>query len=117
MIKKNLTKNFFKKKITIGVVGLGYVGLPLAILFAKKGFKVFGFDTDVVKIKILNSKKSYIERIAVSDITLLLKKGEVSSVFQNIKQVTPLSLCHQNVIALVDRLPRDHENFTGLQRQ
>ena len=93
MKKKNLTKNFFNKKISIGVIGLGYVGLPLAILFAKKGFKVFGFDTDIVKIKILNSKKSYIERIIDMDIAFLLKKGEVSSVFQNIRNCDVIVIC------------------------
>ena len=42
----NLIKN---KKATVGVIGMGYVGLPLAILFAKKGFKVQGFDIDKKK--------------------------------------------------------------------
>ena len=93
MKKKNLTKNFFDKKISIGVIGLGYVGLPLAILFAKKGYKVFGFDTDARKIKILNSKKSYIERIKDSDIAILSKKGEVSSVFQNIRNCDVILIC------------------------
>lgn len=93
MKKKNLTKNFFGKKISIGVIGLGYVGLPLAILFAKKGFKVFGFDADVEKIKKLNSKKSYIERIIDSDVAFLLKKGEVSSVFQNIRNCDVIVIC------------------------
>jgi UDP-N-acetyl-D-glucosamine dehydrogenase len=93
MINKDLTKKFSNKKITIGVIGLGYVGLPLAILFAKKKYKVFGFDTDAEKIKILNSKKSYIERITDSDVSLLLKKGEVSSVFQNIKKCDVVVVC------------------------
>ena len=44
MINK-LGKLIKNKKINVGVIGLGYVGLPLAILFAKKGCKVFGFDT------------------------------------------------------------------------
>ena len=93
MIDKNLIKKFLNKKVTIGVIGLGYVGLPLAILFAKKGYKVFGFDTDVVKINILNSKKSYIERITAFNVSLLLKKGEVSSVFQNIKNCDVVIVC------------------------
>ena len=93
MKKKFLTKKIFDKKIKIGVIGLGYVGLPLAILFAKKGYKVFGFDTDVRKIKILNSKKSYIERIKDSDIAIFLKKGEVSGVFQNIKNCDVILIC------------------------
>ena len=54
MISKKIIKDFSNRKTKIGVIGLGYVGLPLAILFAKKGFKVFGFDTDVKKIKLLN---------------------------------------------------------------
>ena len=45
------------KKCKIGVIGLGYVGLPLSVLIAKK-FKVYGYDQDINKIKTLNSKKS-----------------------------------------------------------
>ena len=93
MTIKELIKSIDSKKINIGVIGLGYVGLPLAILFAKKGFKVFGFDTDVEKIKILNSKKSYIERIAASDVGLLLKKGEVNNNFDNIKNCDVIVIC------------------------
>ena len=93
MTIKELIKSIDSKKINIGVIGLGYVGLPLAILFAKKGFKVFGFDTDVEKIKILNSKKSYIERIAASDVSLLLKKGEVNNNFDNIKNCDVIVIC------------------------
>ena len=47
----NLNSLISKKKISIGVIGLGYVGLPLSILFANKGFKIFGFDIDKKKIK------------------------------------------------------------------
>ena len=45
------------KKIKIGIVGLGYVGLPLAKGFLDKKIKVYGFDTDKKKIKLLKSKK------------------------------------------------------------
>ena len=50
----NLISN---KKATIGIIGLGYVGLPLAILFANKGFKTFGFDANFKKIKFLQFQK------------------------------------------------------------
>lgn len=50
-------------KSVISIIGLGYVGLPLAHAFSKKGFKVFGIDKDKFKIKCLNSHRSYIERI------------------------------------------------------
>ncbi len=48
------------KSVVIGVIGLGYVGLPLAVTFAEAGFKVLGFDKDVDKVTKVNSGKSYI---------------------------------------------------------
>jgi UDP-N-acetyl-D-glucosamine dehydrogenase len=60
----------FKEKIntnkfTVGIIGMGYVGLPLALEFASKGIKVIGFDSDPVKVKSLNKvKKSYIKHIS-----------------------------------------------------
>jgi UDP-N-acetyl-D-glucosamine dehydrogenase len=59
---------------SITVIGLGYVGLPLALNLAKAGFDVTGFDLDSTKIQLLNSRKSYI-----SDIAAL----EISKVFEN----------------------------------
>jgi UDP-N-acetyl-D-glucosamine dehydrogenase len=52
-------------KFTVGIIGMGYVGLPLALEFASKGIKVIGFDLDPVKVKSLNKdKKSYIKHIS-----------------------------------------------------
>ena len=51
------------KTANIGIIGLGYVGLPLGLEFAHKGFSVTGFDIDERKIPILNSGKSYIKHI------------------------------------------------------
>ncbi len=64
-------KKIQKKNLKIGIIGLGYVGLPRAIQFCSKNFKVFGFDTDQKKIDILRKGKSYI--INVKD--HLIKKG------------------------------------------
>ena len=50
----SLKKKFEKKEATIGVVGLGYVGLPLAVMFAEAGFKVYGVDISVQIIESLN---------------------------------------------------------------
>ncbi|HSR16515.1 MAG TPA: NAD(P)-binding domain-containing protein, partial [Ignavibacteriaceae bacterium] len=47
----------------VGIIGLGYVGLPLALEFAKKGFEVIGFDVDERKIPLLLKGKSYIKHI------------------------------------------------------
>ena len=93
MVSKKIIKDFSNRKTKIGVIGLGYVGLPLAALFAKKGFKVFGFDTDAEKIKLLNSKKSPIERIPDSITRLLLKKGEISNNFKNITNCNVVVIC------------------------
>jgi len=52
-------------KFTVGIIGMGYVGLPLALEFAAKGIKVIGFDLDPLKVKSINKdKKSYIKHIA-----------------------------------------------------
>ena len=45
-----LEKKFDNHNANIGIIGLGYVGLPLAITFVKNGFKVYGFDTDKIKV-------------------------------------------------------------------
>ena len=52
----------------IGIYGLGYVGLPLALRFAEMGIRVTGFDIDPHKVDTLNSGNSYIERITAADI-------------------------------------------------
>src|SRR5438046_86185 len=60
------------KQARIGIIGLGYVGLPLAIQFASKGFQVIGFDVDDHKIELLKQKKSYIKHIPADGIGSLL---------------------------------------------
>ena len=52
----------------IGIIGLGYVGLPLALLFNEAGFPVTGFDIDSEKVKALNNGRSYIYRIPQTEI-------------------------------------------------
>jgi UDP-N-acetyl-D-glucosamine dehydrogenase len=52
------------KKSLVGIVGLGYVGLPLALRFSEAGFPVIGFDIDMTKIELLSGGKSYIKHIA-----------------------------------------------------
>lgn len=61
--KTNLIKNIQKKKVKIGVIGLGYVGLPLVCLFLENKYKVIGFDNDNKKIRNLENKKSYIKHL------------------------------------------------------
>ena len=58
-----LLKKINSKTAKVGIIGLGYVGLPLALEFSLKGFKTIGFDIDAKKIPLLNSGKSYIKHI------------------------------------------------------
>jgi len=58
------------REANVGIIGLGYVGLPLVIEFCKAGFPVTGFDVDTVKVKMLQQGKSYIKHIDISSITV-----------------------------------------------
>jgi UDP-N-acetyl-D-glucosamine dehydrogenase len=89
----SLKKKIQSKKITIGVVGLGYVGIPLAILFAKKNFKVFGFDINKDKIQKLKTKKSYLKNISNKDIETIFKKGDCFSDFEKIRECDIIVIC------------------------
>ena len=52
-----------KRELRVGIIGLGYVGLPLVLLFSQEGFRVTGFDIDAAKVDRLNAGESYIHRI------------------------------------------------------
>ncbi len=91
--KKKIRDKILNKKLVIGVIGLGYVGLPLSILFAKKKFKILGFDTNKEKIRLLNSGRSYIDRITNKDIKILNRKGEFFNNFKNINKCNVLIIC------------------------
>lgn len=88
---KNKIKN---KSFIISIVGLGYVGLPLAFEFAKKGFSVIGIDNDQNKINKLNENKSYIERLTDENIKKLNKlKFKTASNFEEICNTDMIILC------------------------
>lgn len=61
------------KRVAIGIIGLGYVGLPLAIEIAKNGYKVLGIDIDIDKINYLNEGISYIDGVTNEDLKYLIK--------------------------------------------
>jgi UDP-N-acetyl-D-glucosamine dehydrogenase len=64
------------KQALVGIIGLGYVGLPLVLRFCEMGFKVLGFDTDVNKVELLNRGESYIKHIRSSRLAALLEPRE-----------------------------------------
>jgi UDP-N-acetyl-D-glucosamine dehydrogenase len=60
---------------TVGVIGLGYVGLPLVLLFAENGFQVIGFDVDQKKVDALDRGESYIRHIGSDRVASVFKSG------------------------------------------
>jgi len=62
-----LREKIKQKKAKIGIIGLGYVGLPLAVEFARRGFSVHGVDLDISKIKLIQQKKNYIKDVVNKD--------------------------------------------------
>jgi len=87
--KKQLLNKIENKQHIIGIIGLGYVGLPLALEFVHKGIKTIGFDIDETKIPVLNSGKSYIKHIASERITEAVNSGlfEATSSFERLPEV------------------------------
>ena len=90
----DLKSKIKRHKSTIAIIGLGYVGLPLAIRFSEEGFKVVGLDVDEEKVKLLNSGKSYIEHIKEDDISAMSNNGFTATTdFSEITNVDVIILC------------------------
>lgn len=83
------------KTAKIGILGLGYVGLPLACLFAEKDFVVTGFDVDPAKIRQLTAGKSYIRHIGAKRVAPLVRSGKftASDDFRRLAQMDVLIIC------------------------
>ena len=70
-----LKQKILDRTVTLGVVGLGYVGLPLAVEKAKAGFKVIGFDVQSQKVDMVNAGHNYIGDVVDSDLEMIVKEG------------------------------------------
>lgn len=92
---KELLKKITNKSAVIGIIGLGYVGLPLALEYALKGFKTIGFDIDDKKIPILNSGKSYIKHISTEKIKLAVNSNKffATSDFSRLPETDAIIIC------------------------
>ncbi len=93
-MKNALISKIKDKTLNVGIIGLGYVGLPLSIRFASENIKVLGFDIDQEKTEMLNNGKSYIKHINDFDIKNANNNGfEATHIFSKISEVDVIILC------------------------
>ena len=94
-MNNKLLKKIEEKSIIAGVVGLGYVGLPLAVEKAKAGFKTIGFDVQSSKVDMVNAGHNYIGDVVDSDLQKLARSGMISATtdFSFIKDVDFIAIC------------------------
>lgn len=94
-IKEKLLKKIESKEISVGVVGLGYVGLPLAVEKAKAGFKTIGFDVMKTKVDMVNQGHNYIGDVVDDDLSRLVEEGMLSATedFSFVEEMDFIAIC------------------------
>lgn len=94
-MKKELLEKIKNKEITVGVVGLGYVGLPLAVEKAKAGFKTIGFDVQKAKVDMVNEGHNYIGDVVDSDLKKIVEEGMLTATtdFSFVRDVDFIAIC------------------------
>lgn len=89
----SLTNRIAAKSARVGVIGLGYVGLPLAVTTAKAGFPVTGFDVDSSKMVRLNAGESYIEAVASDDLKAVADRFSWTTDFSGLADCDVIIIC------------------------
>lgn len=94
-MKKKILKKIADRTIIAGVVGLGYVGLPLAVEKAKAGFETIGFDIQSTKVELVNAGHNYVGDVVDSDLAELVKNGKLKATtdFSFVKDVDFIAIC------------------------
>lgn len=94
-MKQQILEKIQNKEMVVGVVGLGYVGLPLAVEKAKAGFKTIGFDVQEKKVKMVNEGHNYIGDVVNEDLETIVKSGMLSATsdYSFIKNVNFVAIC------------------------
>ncbi len=93
--QKLLEKRIVQHKAKIGIIGLGYVGLPLAMEFSKAGFDVTGIEIDKDKVGMINRGKCYIQDVQQSELEELVKNNRLKATidFSVLKEMDAVSIC------------------------
>ncbi len=94
-LKNSLLQKILDRKAVVGVIGLGYVGLPLVIRFAEERFSVLGFDVDQNKVDDLNSGRSYIKHIPSSQVEEMRASGRFDATvdFSRLAEADCILIC------------------------
>jgi UDP-N-acetyl-D-glucosamine dehydrogenase len=106
---KKLGEMIDGKRALVGVIGMGYVGLPLALEFCRSGFRVLGFDTDRKKVDALNKGKSYIGHIPSARVQSLARGGMFSAAYDFSRLAEP------DCITICVPTPLNHQKEPDLQ--
>jgi UDP-N-acetyl-D-glucosamine dehydrogenase len=90
-----LVARFRERRATVGVIGLGYVGLPLLRTAAERGFAALGFDIDAAKVELLNTGRSYLSHISADSIAAARESGRFSATadFSRLAETDAIILC------------------------
>lgn len=94
-IKEDLVKKIEKRELKVGVVGLGYVGLPLAVEKALAGFDTTGFDVQANKVDMVNAGENYIGDVIDAELKELVSSGKLHATtdFKFVKDVDFIAIC------------------------
>src|SRR5258705_7684792 len=92
---RELSERIRRREARCGVIGLGYVGLPLALEFARAGFHVTGIDVDGAKIDAINGGRSYVVDLEDSEITEQVDAGRLTATsdFAVIRSLDTINIC------------------------
>src|SRR5438105_5569116 len=95
MIKNELINLIKDRRARVGVIGLGYVGLPLATEFASKGFNATGFEVDEHKVDQINSGQSYIGDVSTLQVKESVAAGRLRGTvdFDHLKECDAIIIC------------------------
>src|ERR1700694_2859943 len=93
--KSQLLSKIDTNKAHVAIIGLGYVGLPLAVVFAEAGYRVTGVDLDQAKVDAVNKGESYIEDVSSASVSQLVKRGllDATTDFAVLTECDAVSIC------------------------
>ena len=90
-----LIRRLEKRTARVGVIGLGYVGLPLAVEMGHAGFRVTGFDVDEKRVHELMRGRSYIQDVPTADVRALVRSGHLTATtdFSHLRRTYTVNVC------------------------